>query len=130
MTSLIEGGSFEIDTIYPRAYLERQLQQFTEDGVSIFFIQERPWLSWGLMLLAPCGEKPRRSSDRHHYMCFLVSGQLVMSYGDNDQVQQTQVNVKEGYFWEIPRGNCYSLKNLSHKVCALLVYLRVNNTLD
>jgi hypothetical protein len=58
-------------------------------------------------------------------MCFRVSGHLVISYGDNDLVPQTQVWVKEGYFWEIPRGNSYSQKNMWHKLFVLLVYLRV-----
>jgi hypothetical protein len=130
LTTLIKGESFAIDTIHHRAYLERQLQQFTENGVSIFFMQEGLWLSLGLMLLALGGEKPQQLSYRHHYMCFLTTGQLIVAYGNNDRVPQTLVSVTEGCFWEILRGNCYSLKNLSRKACTLLVYLRVNNTHD
>jgi hypothetical protein len=82
------------------------------------------------MMMAPGGGKPRQSSNRHHYICYLVSGQLVMAYADNDQGPQTQVCVITGFFWKIRRGNCYILKNSSRMPLLLLIYLRVDNMHD
>jgi hypothetical protein len=123
---LILRASRILDAIYLIAYFQSQLNRHTSNGVSVVFVQAQPWLSWGLIMLPPGGAKPRQSSDTHHYICYLVAGQLLVSYGDNDAAPQTNVCVKEGSFWEIPCVNGYGLTNTSRTQFALLLFLRIN----